>query len=127
MGNIQILNSGDNCLKQDRLLDNENRIYIGIGSTIEKKSSQAIRFGDYKQKYYRLLDFKPSENKLEYKFENDITMILEKEDDDILLNVTSINDNINVKKVLNPIIREYHTKICLGSYELDRIYNFIRK
>jgi hypothetical protein len=42
MGNIQILNSGDNFLKHDRLLDNENRIYIGKGSTIEKKSSQDL-------------------------------------------------------------------------------------
>jgi len=127
MGNIQIMNSDDNCLKMDRLLDNENKIYIGIAPTIENKSSQAIRFGDYKEKCHRLINFKPSENKLEYKFENDITMILEKEEDDILLNVTSVNNNINIKKVLNPIIREHHSKICLGSYELDRIYNFIRK
>jgi hypothetical protein len=118
----------DGCLKLDRILDAENKIYIGIGSSIKNKSLQAIRFGDYTQKYHRLVNFTEKENKLKYEFENDIIMVLEKNEDDILLDVSSIKNNLMIiKKQMDPAIRKYHKKISLDSYELDKIYDFIHK
>ena len=60
------------CFKLNRILDAENQIYIGIGSHKPNQkliSLQAIRVGDYTNKYYRLLQFTEYENKLEYEFE----------------------------------------------------------
>ena len=54
MGNYMNFKDNDGCIKMDRILDGENKIYIGIGSIIENKSSQVIRIGDYKQKYYKV-------------------------------------------------------------------------
>ena len=80
----------DYCLKFDRILDAENQIYIGIGSRDQTTpvsldqyddktiSLQAIRLGDYTNKYYRLLQFTENDNKLKYEFEDDITLTLKK-------------------------------------------------
>ena len=128
MGNaMKSSNAMDGCLKMDRILDSEHKIYIGIGSTMENKSSQVIRFGDYTQKYNRLIHFTFHEDELRYEFENDITMILQKQEHNILLEVCSNKSNIHIKKVMDPTIRKYHQKLCFASYELDRIYNFIHE
>jgi hypothetical protein len=125
MGNAQRVSDFENSLKIDRLLDSEHNIYIGIGNTIANKSSQAIRFGDCTQKCHRLILFSPTLNTLQYGFEDGIIMTLEKRDGDIHLLVYCIDNSININKVMEPMIRKYHKKICYASYELDRIYNFI--
>ena len=124
MGNyMKSSNINDERFYRERILDGENKIYVGIGSIIENKSSEAIRIGDHTKKYNRLIQFTKNENELLYEFENDIILKLQKEDDNIILDVCSKKDNIHIKKIMNPLIRKHYKKICV--YEIDRIYNFI--
>lgn len=127
----------DNCIKFDRILDNEHQIYIGIGSTESTKSHQVIQFGDSKHNYYRLIYFDENENKLTYHFENqigsdgNIIMILEKNGNDIILHISSLTPipgiGRNIKKIMDPIIRKHFKKINFDSYEFDKIFDFIKE
>jgi len=133
MGNVPSDNvSTDNgFLKFDRILDAENQIYIGIGNQLpdKSKSLQVIRIGDYHTKYNRLIHFVEKENKLEYEFENNITMKLEKIRDEIHMDISDLNNNKNYSKQIDPLIQKYFKKIKLSntSDELDRIHNLFTK
>ena len=60
----------------------------------------------------------------QYVFENDIFMILEKKENDILIEITK-NKKIMIKKEMDPIIRKHYKKLDFVSYELDKIKDFI--
>lgn len=117
-------NNGETyCLKLDRILDSENQIYIGIGERKQKNDNlQVIRIGDYTNKYYRLLQFTESENKLKYEFENEIILTLNKDDDDIKLELIFLN-NKNISTKINPLVINNFRPIRLASKEFDKIYD----
>jgi hypothetical protein len=116
----------DNCLKMERILDRD--LIIGIGSCKNNKSLQAVRLGDITNKYHRLNKFTEEENKLTYHFDNDITFILEKIDNNIWIDIGFFkNTQFIGKKILDPIIRKNYKKICFDSYEFDKIYDFIQE
>lgn len=124
MGNFKS-NTNDS-LKFERILDAENDIYIGIGSACKDKTVQAIRIGKYNN-YHRLNYFKESENKLKYEFENDIILILKKEDSNIEFNLVSLNNNTIITKNIDPIIIKFFKPINFASYEFDKIYDMFKK
>ena len=112
------------CLKFDRILDADHRVYIGIGSRKKSdtndKSLQVIRIGDYTNKYHRLLHFTEKENKLKYEFENDITMILKKkENNEIHMDLLYLNRDIVISKQIDPIVVKYFKPIKLSSASID--------
>lgn len=112
------------CLKFDRILDADHKVYIGIGprkkSDTTDKSLQVIRIGDYTNKYHRLLHFTEKENKLKYEFENDITMILKKkENNEIHMEVLDLNRDIVISKRIDPIVVKYFKPIKLSSVSND--------
>lgn len=140
------------CLKFDRILDAENQIYIGIGSRDQyddkQISLQVIRIGDYTNKYYRLLQFTESENKLKYEFEDDVTLTLKKVQDDIemainndefgrfmkkragndiLLELLFLKENKFISKTVDPIIIKRFKRISLASKEFDKIYDLFEE
>ena len=119
----------DYCLKIDRILDAENKIYIGIG--IKKPdqtqiSLQAIRVGDYTNKYYRLLQFTENENRLKYDFEDDVTLTLIKDQNDIILGFTNLKEDKFITTKVDPIIINWFKPISLSSNEFDKIYDFFK-
>ena len=111
----------------ERILDAENKIYIGIkphiGMDEYNYSLQVIRFGDYREKSYRLVKFTENKDKLKYEFENDIVMELIKQENNILLDIKK--QNLFIKKEMDPIIRKHYKKLDFVSYELDKIKDFI--
>jgi hypothetical protein len=111
-------------LKFDRILDGENEIYIGIG----EPPKQVIRFGDYHNKTHKLLNFVKKENKLKYEFEDDITLILEKREDDIHIDVIDMYRNKTISKPIDPFIKKHWKSIALKpcSNELDEIGDFLQ-
>jgi hypothetical protein len=114
-------------LKFDRILDAENQIYIGIGvrdkDDDKQISLQAIRLGDYTNKYYRLLQFTESENKLKYNFEDDVTLTLIKNQDNILLRLSHLKEDKFITTRIDPNIIERFKPIRMASKELDKIYD----
>jgi hypothetical protein len=114
------------CLKFERVLDSENKISIGIGSIDENKSLQVLRIGDSGKKYYILLSLTENENKLTYEFEDNIIMTLEKENNNILITISSITTGTIMSKYIDPLLIKHYKKIDFVSYELDKIYDFIK-
>jgi hypothetical protein len=113
-------------LKFDRILDGENQVYIGIA----EHATQAIRIGDYHHKTHKLLDFKQTETKLKYEFEDDVTLILEKRDDNnVHMNLVDLYSNKTVSKPIDPFIKAnfkaIHLKPC--SNDLDAISELFQK
>lgn len=119
------------CLKIDRILDAENQIYIGVAgrnnSDDKQVSLQAIRIGDYTNKYYRLLQFTEEENKLKYNFEDDVTLTLIKEQNDILLRFSHVKDDKFISKKIDPIIVKWFKPISMASKEFDKIYDLFEE
>jgi hypothetical protein len=116
----------DYCLKMDRILDAENQIYIGIGSKIpdnNQMSLQVIRLGDYTNKYYRLLQFTENENKLKYKFEDDITLTLIKNHDYVLLRLSHLKEDKFISVKVDPTIVKSFKPINFASNEFDKIHD----
>lgn len=109
----------DYCLKFDRILDTDNQVYIGIG-----KKDQVIRFGDYKNKYHRLMLCTEYKNKLQYEFENNVTMTLEKIENNIQLGVVDLRNKKVIIKNIDPIIVKMYKPISLLplSEDLDKIH-----
>lgn len=122
MGNLINKSNNDDkdyCIKFDRILDAEHQVYIGIG-----KQDQVIRFGDYKNKYHRLMLCTEYENKLQYEFENDITMTLEKNKNDIQLGIVDLHNKKVIIKNIDPIIVKIYKPIKMSplSEDLDKIH-----
>lgn len=112
--------SDNNCLNFDRILDADHKVYIGIGKTF-----QVIRFGDWNNRYHKMIKCSEDVNKLTYDFENDITMTLEKSENNIIMN---INDSYNKRvfaKIIDPIVVKHFKKIRLSdtSDDFDKIYD----
>jgi hypothetical protein len=112
-------------LKFDRILDGENEVYIGIG----KSATQVIRIGDHYSKCHKLLNFtqkgetNDSVKKLKYEFEDDVTLILEKQDETVHMTLMDMYSNTFVSKPVDPVIKKYFTPIGLKpcSNDLDAI------
>ena len=67
-------------------------------------SLQVIRLGDYTNKYYRLIQFTENENKLKYKFEDDVTLTLIKDENDILLRLSHLKEDKFISVKVDPTI-----------------------
>jgi len=123
-------NKGKNyCLLHDRILDAENQIYIGIGSDVPDQkeiSLQAIRIGDYTNKYYRLLQFTEDEHKLKYEFEDGVTLTLSKFLDVILIELSQLKKKTVIISEVNPIIIKHFKPINFVSDEFDKIYDLFK-
>jgi len=119
------------CLKIDRILDAENQIYIGVASRDnyddKQVSLQAIRLGDYTNKYYRLLKFTEEEDKLKYNFEDDVTLTLIKNQNDILLRFSHLKEDKFISKKIDPIIIKWFKPISMASNEFDKIYDLFEE
>lgn len=117
----------DFCLKIDRILDAEHQIYIGIGTRKHendaKMSLQVVRIGDYTNKYYRLMDFSEEKNKLKYKFEDDVTMILKKTEEGFHIELSDVNNQRVISNKIDPFIINQFKTISMASSELDKIYS----
>lgn len=116
----------DNCLKFDRILDADNQVYlgIGIGHSSLKISSQAIRFGDFRNKYYRLHNFtQENGDKLSYNFEDDVLLTLKKDENRIKMELIKLNNpnKIHIIKDVDPVIVKMFKPIKFLSYEIDKI------
>lgn len=120
----------DECLKYDRLIDGENKIYIGI---VAKKplhnlySSQAIRIGEY-GKLKRLENFIETPNSLIFKYESNTSMILSKRENDIIINIEEMDTNLKIIKPMDSIVKQIFKPIKFGnsSIEYDKIPIFIK-
>jgi hypothetical protein len=90
---------------------------------------QAIRIGDYTQKYHRLIEF-TEENKhtLHYAFEHDIRMTLEKVGNTILMDLYDPTRQLSISKQVDPVLVKYFKPIRLStaSQELDKIYELFQ-
>lgn len=118
-----IKNLKDNFILFERIIDEENKIYIGI-----YENSQVIVF-DYNKnnnsnKLYKLIKLTEKENQLEYEFENNIIMILEKKEYYYTINIKNMPNQKSLYKIINPIIIKYFTPIGIStvSYEFDKMY-----
>lgn len=117
------------CLKFDRILDADNQVYIGIAPGGNGLRSQAIRIGDFRNKYHRLLGFTEEEYRLYYKFENNITMSLKKQDYNIHMEIKKEPNKVLVSKNIDPIILKMFKPIKLNntSNEIDKIKELFSK
>ena len=125
-------NTLDYVLKFDRILDVEHQIFVGIGTRKKPedkhKSLQVIRIGDYTHKYYRLIDFKEKENKLQYNFENNIILTLKKTKENIvMLKLIDLNNDRIISKPIDSIIIKQFKTIRLASDELDKIHKLFNE
>jgi hypothetical protein len=114
----------ENCLKFDRILDDENQVYIGISSSDKYKNVQVIRIGD-SNNYNRLINFTEKENKLRYDFENNVTLILRKNESNIHMKLFDLNNNKIISKRIESTIIKNFKPINFESSELDKIYNLL--
>lgn len=117
-------------LKQERLIDEENKIYIGIVSPkphTNPYSSQAIRIGDF-GKLYRLQKFIETSNSLIFEYESNTSMTLSKRDNEIIVNINEHETNTHIIKPMDSIPREIYKPIHFGNLanEYDKIPEFIR-
>lgn len=135
MGNLNdsiVLNNYNNFeyLKQDRLIDGENKIYIGVVSPRPRTnpySSQAIRIGD-EGKLRRLEKFIETPNSLIFEYESNTSMVLSKREKDVIINIKEPDTNTQVIKPMDSIVREIFKPIKWGNLasEYDKIPEFIR-
>lgn len=133
MGNhTSIFNNYDNYeyLKQDRLIDGENKIFIGVVSPkppTNPYSSQAIRIGDF-GKLYRLEKFIETPSSLIFEYETNTSMTLSKRDNEIIMNIKVPHTNTNIIKPMDSIVKEIFKPIKFGNLanEYDKIPGFIR-
>ena len=116
-------------LKQDRLIDGENKIYIGIVSQkphTNPYSSQAIRIGD-EGKLHRLEKIIETQNSLIYEYDSKTSMTLSKRHNEIIINVNEPDTNTHIIKPMDSIVREIFKPIHWGnlSNEYEKIHKFI--
>ena len=114
---VKIKNYAVDCgmnLVQERLLDAEHGIYIGLHN-----GEQVIRFDS---KTYKLIKLIETENQLEYRFENDVVLVLEKKKNLFVLKI--IMSNKNVHKIINPVIIQNFKPIGFHgiSDDFDKIF-----
>lgn len=111
----------------DRVLDGENKIFIGIVSKIEPNpmSGQAIQIGS-NGKLKRLEKFTETQNNLIFEFENSTVLTLMKRDKCIIIHLQE-PDTPNIIKIMDSTIRTFFNPIHFGeqSYEFDKIPDFI--
>ena len=132
MGNyISAFNIDNNeYLKQDRLIDGENKIFIGVVSPksyTNPYSSQAIRIGD-EGKLHRLEKFIETPNSLIFEYESNTSMTLSKREKDIIVNIKEPDTNTQIIKPMNSIVREIFKPIEWRNLatEYDKIPGFIK-
>lgn len=117
-------------LKESRLIDNENLIYIGIVSQkpyTNPYSSQAIKIGEL-GKIKRLEKFIETNNNLIFEYESNTSMILSKRDNNIIINIKELETNKSIIKPMDLIIREIFKPIYCSnlSCEYDKIHEFVK-
>ena len=122
MGNNTSLHK--HALKHVRLLDTEHQIYIGL----DDKNKKYIRIGDdYVHNYYPLTMYSCVKNRLKYEFENDIFLIITKNNNIVTIKFADMTKNVIFTKNMEPTIVEKFTKIGLGnvSRNFDDIYDLL--
>jgi hypothetical protein len=62
-------------------------------------------------------------NKLQYTFEDNIIMVIRKDDDNFQMNLAILNNDKFVSKQIDPFIVKYFKKINLTSVEFDKIHD----
>ena len=114
-------------LKHVRLLDTEHKIYIGL----DDKNIKYIRIGDYAHKYYPLTLYSWTKNRLKFEFENDIHLIITKDNNVVTIKFADMTNNIIFTKNMEPIIVNSFTRIdsvsTLGAHSqsIDDIYDLL--
>jgi len=150
-------NEKHQCLNFERILDAEYQIYIGIGTNgtnrIQETQStqrtqgtqntqstqgtqctqstnlQVIRFGDYKQKYHRLIKCTEIDQQtMYYEFEHGINMNLERIGNQILIDLYDPTRSMTISKEIDPIVVKHYKPIRLNtvSKDLDKIYTLFQ-
>lgn len=128
MGNYYPIFVRYNEFSQERLIDGENKIYIGIiAPKTNPHSSQAIKIGEYGV-IKRLENFIETSNSLIFQYEMDTQMVLTKRKDEIIIYIKDEQKNNTICKTMEPLCREIFRPIDYGdcSIEYDKIPNFIR-
>jgi len=90
---------------------------------------QVIRFGDYTQKYHRLVKCTEIDQQtLYYEFEHGINMNLERIGNQILIDLYDHTRSLTISKEIDPIVVKYYKPIRLDavSQELDKIYTLFQ-
>jgi hypothetical protein len=111
-------------LKHVRLLDTEHQIYIGL----DDKNIKYIRIGDYTHKYYPVTMYSWTKNRLKYEFENDIFLIITKNNNVVTIKFADMTKNvIFTKDMESKIIKEF-TRIDSGNVSryINDIYDLIK-
>lgn len=122
---VKIKNYAVDCdmnLVQERLLDAEHGIYIGLHN-----GEQVIRFDSKTYKLIKLIETEnqETENQLEYRFENDVVLVLEKKKNLFVLKL--IMSNKSIHKIINPVIIQNFKPIGFHgiSNDFDKMNNFL--
>ena len=129
MGNLCQRNSlilEDNFINSKILIIEDNLVVvIGVSQLFDKNifSRQKIKINDDSLK--KLLYYKFSNDRIYYKFSEDTSLELRKvENNQIAYHV--ITNNINKKGYLNDYMVQLYKPINYYSYELDKIYFFVK-
>lgn len=116
------------CMKQDRLIDTEPSIVIGINGKkkAENKenplSAQCLRL-EGKDKLHSLKMYEQTEKTLCYEFENDIRLCFMKHGEDILYNLKTPKKCFTKK--MDDILVNGFKPLHLASVEFDLLGDFI--
>lgn len=111
-------------LKHVRLLDTEHQIYIGL----DDKNIKYIRIGDYTHKYYPVTMYSWTKNRLKYEFENDIFLIITKNNNVVTIKFADMTKNIIFTKDMESKIIKEFTRIDSGNVSryINDIYDLIK-
>ena len=118
-----------NYMSFERVIDEENKIYIGI---YDYRQVIVLNYdrNNKNNQYYRLIILNEKENKLIYYFENDIIMIIEKKNDFYTLYIDNIPNHSKKElyKIINPVIIKSFRTIGMKkiSDDIDKIYDFFK-
>jgi hypothetical protein len=117
---VKIKNYAVDCdmnLVQERILVTEHGIYIGLHN-----GEQVIRFDS---KNYKLIKLIETENQLEYRFENDVVLVLEKKKNLFVLHIFTMS-NKSIHKIINPVIIQNFKPIGFHgiSDDFDKMNNY---
>ena len=105
----------------ERIFDNiGNGVLIEIGRYNNKYPTQGIRL-NYNT-IYGLQEFKKTDDKLYYKFENDTHLEVYRKNNEIWYKANI--DGYKLEKSIDPAITKFYKKISWDSDELDELHNF---
>ena len=116
-------------LNQDRIIDTEPSIVIGINGKKQAENrenhlaNQCLRL-NAKNELYSLQMYEQTDKTLCYEFENDIRLCFIKHNNDILYNLKTPNTSLT-KKMNNTLVKNFKS-LHFGSPEFDLIEIFLK-